>query len=68
MLPPAPAARVLAGLALAALSALSAAAFLLTTVLAPPGGDEGRAVVEPLPGACGLLAGGEEVSGEDCWW
>ena len=49
VLPPAPAARVLVGLALAALSALSAAAFLLTTVFAPPGGDEGRAVVEPLP-------------------
>ena len=47
VLPPAPAARVLDGLALATLSALSAAAFLLIAVFGPPGGDEGRAVLEP---------------------
>lgn len=47
VLPPAPAARVLDGLALATLSALSAAAFLRIAVLGPPGGDEGRAVLEP---------------------
>lgn len=63
VLPPAPAARVLAGLALATLSARSAAAFRLTTVFAPPGGDDGRAVV--VPGEWGLLAAGEEGSGED---
>ena len=62
VLPPAPAALVLVGRALAALSARSAAAFLLTTVFAPPGGDEGRAVVEP--GVWGVLAG-ELDSGED---
>ena len=49
VLPPAPAALVLAGLALATLSARSAAAFLRIAVFGPPGGvgDEGRAVLEP---------------------
>ena len=47
MLPPAPAALVLDGLALATLSALSAAALRLMAVLGPPGGDDGRAVLEP---------------------
>lgn len=47
VLPPAPAALVLEGLALATLSALSAAAFLRMAVLGPPGGEEGRAVLEP---------------------
>lgn len=62
VLPPAPAALVLAGRALATLSALSAAAFLRIAVLAPPGGDEGRAVLEPADG--GALTG-ELVRGED---
>lgn len=50
LLPPAPAALVLDGRALATLSALSAAAFLLIAVAGPPGGfgDAGRAVVVPL--------------------
>ncbi|MCJ1236330.1 hypothetical protein MMC14_004311 [Varicellaria rhodocarpa] len=50
LLPPAPAARVLVGRALATLSALSAAAFLRIAVLGPPGGvgDEGRPVLDPM--------------------
>ena len=61
LLPPAPAALVLVGRAVAARSARSAAAFLLIAVLGPPGGvgDDGRAVLEPT--ACGA---GE--LGEDC--
>ena len=55
LLPPAPAALVLVGLALATLSARSAAAFLRIAVFAPPGGDEGRAVLVPAEG--GELAG-----------
>ena len=49
LLPPAPAARVLVGRALATLSALSAAAFLRIAVFGPPGGvgDDGRAVLDP---------------------
>ena len=47
VLPPAPADLVLEGLAFATLSARSAAAFLLIAVFGPPGGDEGRAVLEP---------------------
>lgn len=64
LLPPAPAALVLAGLAFATLSALSAAAFLLIAVAGPPGGlgEEGRAVVEPVVGELT----GEEGRGEDC--
>jgi hypothetical protein len=64
LLPPAPAARVLVGRALATLSALSAAAFLLIAVLGPPGGvgDDGRAVEDPT--AWGLLTG-EVARGED---
>lgn len=52
LLPPAPAALVLAGRAFATLSALSAAAFLLIAVAGPPGafGEAGRAVVEPVDG------------------
>lgn len=50
LLPPAPAALVLDGRALATLSARSAAAFLLIAVAGPPGGfgDAGRAVVVPV--------------------
>ena len=50
LLPPAPAARVLVGRALATLSALSAAAFLRIAVLGPPGGvgDEGRPVLDTM--------------------
>ena len=64
LLPPAPAARVLVGLALATLSARSAAAFLRIAVFGPPGGvgDEGRAVLEPTD--CGGLIG-ELGRGED---
>lgn len=62
LLPPAPAALVLVGLALATLSALSAAAFLRMAVLAPPGGEDGRAVLVPDDG--GALAG-EEGGGDD---
>jgi hypothetical protein len=49
LLPPAPAARVLWGLAVVALSARSAAAFRRIAVFGPPGGvgDEGRAVELP---------------------
>lgn len=65
LLPPAPAARVLEGRALATLSARSAAAFLLIAVAGPPGGfgEAGRAVVEPVEGA---ELTGEEGRGEDC--
>lgn len=63
LLPPAPAARVLAGLAFATLSARSAAALRRIAVLGPPGGvgEEGRAVVEATEG----LPDGEEARGED---
>ena len=49
LLPPAPAARVLVGRALATLSALSAAAFLRMAVFGPPGGvgEAGRPVLAP---------------------
>lgn len=49
LLPPAPAALVLVGLALATLSALSAAAFLRIAVFGPPGGvgDDGRTADDP---------------------
>lgn len=52
LLPPAPAARVLAGRALATLSARSAAAFLRIAVAGPPGafGEAARAVVVPVVG------------------
>ncbi len=63
LLPPAPAALVLVGLALATLSARSAAAFRRIAVLAPPGGEDGRAVLVPEEGA---LAAGEDGGGEDC--
>lgn len=53
VLPPAPAALVLAGLAFATLSCLSAAALLLIIVLGPPGGggDVGLELLEVAPGA-----------------
>lgn len=63
LLPPAPALLVLVGLAFAALSARSAAALRLIAVLAPPGGEAGRAV--ETPAAVGALAG-EEGRGDDC--
>ena len=64
LLPPAPAARVLAGRALAALSARSAAAFLRIAVAGPPGGlgEAGRAVDEPVEGELT----GDVGRGEDC--
>ena len=49
-LPPAPAALVLVGLALATLSARSAAAFRLIAVLGPPGGDRLRPLLTPPAG------------------
>ncbi len=59
-LPPAPAALVLVGRALATLSALSAAAFLLIAVFGPPGGDRFRPLLTPAE------AGGEAgEEGED---
>lgn len=66
-LPPAPAALVLAGLALATLSALSAAAFLLIAVAGPPGalGELGRAVEEPDEAAGEST--GEVGRGDDYW-
>lgn len=64
LLPPAPAARVLFGLALAIFSFWSAAARLRMTARAPPGGggESGRAVLAPVAG--GELTG-EEGRGED---
>lgn len=64
LLPPAPAALVLDGLAFATLSALSAAALLLIAVAGPPGGfgDDGRAVVDPAE--AGELTG-EAGRGDD---
>lgn len=54
---------MLEGLAFAALSALSAAAFLLIAVAGPPGGlgEAGRAVVVPVEGEFT----GEDGRGED---
>ena len=64
LLPPAPAALVLVGRALAALSALSAAAFRRIAVFGPPGGvgEEGRPVLVPME-CC--VATGELDLGED---
>ena len=64
VLPPAPAARVLLGRALATLSARSAAAFLRIAVFGPPGGrgDDGLAVDDPVEAA---LTGDDEP-GDDC--
>ena len=64
LLPPAPAALVLVGRALATLSALSAAAFRRIAVFGPPGGvgEEGRPVLEPTD--CWVPAG-ELDRGED---
>ena len=66
LLPPAPAALVLAGRAFATLSARSAAAFRRMAVAGPPGAlsEDGRAVDEPVVG--GELTG-EEGRGADCW-
>ena len=68
LLPPAPAARVLAGLLAAALSARSAAAFRRIAVFGPPGGvgDEGRAVLEPTDcgGPTGELGAGDDYRKE----
>lgn len=66
LLPPAPAARVLFGLALAIFSFWSAAARRRITARAPPGGggESGRApVLDPV--AAGELTG-EAGRGEDC--
>ena len=64
--PPAPAARVLFGRALAIFSFWSAAARRRIAVRAPPGGagDEGRAVLEPMtpPDAASV---GEDARGDD---
>ena len=63
--PPAPAALVLVGRALATFSFWSAAARLRMAVRGPPGGvgDDGRPTLAPLA-AAGALAG-EEGRGED---
>ena len=63
LLPPAPAARVLLGRALAIFSFWSAAALRRIAVRAPPGGagDEGRPVLEPVA----VPPTGEEARGED---
>jgi hypothetical protein len=62
--PPAPAARVLLGRALAILSFWSAAARRRIAVRAPPGGggEDGRPVEVPVAGA----VEGEAARGEDC--
>ncbi len=62
-LPPAPAALVLVGLALATLSARSAAAFRLIAVFGPPGGDRVRPLLTP---PAGEGEPGEDDCGEDC--
>jgi hypothetical protein len=64
--PPAPAARVLLGRALAIFSFWSAAARRRMAVRGPPGieGDEGRLTLEPLA-AAGAFAG-EAGRGDDC--
>lgn len=68
LLPPAPAARVLAGLLADIFSALSAAAFRRIAVFGPPGGvgEDGRAVVEPTEGEelSGELGGGDDWVGD----
>jgi hypothetical protein len=66
LLPPAPAARVLLGLALAIFSFWSAAARRRMAVRGPPGGvgDEGRATA-PDEAPTGVPTG-EEARGEDC--
>lgn len=65
LLPPAPAARVLFGLALAIFSFWSAAARLRMTARAPPGGggESGRAVDWPEAGGEFI---GEAGRGDDC--
>ena len=62
VLPPAPAARVLLGLAFAIFSFWSAAALRRMAVLAPPGGvgEEGRAVLAP-DDAAGALTGESDL-------
>ena len=61
-LPPAPAALVLVGLALATLSARSAAAFRLIAVFGPPGGERLRPLLTP---PAGEGEPGEDGCGED---
>lgn len=65
LLPPAPAARVLLGRALAILSFCSAAARRRIVVRAPPGGgggDDGR----PVPAPDADAVGGEPDRGDAC--
>jgi len=66
LLPPAPAARVLLGRALAIFSFWSAAARRRMAVRAPPGaaGDDGRPTLAPVAAAAALS--GDEARGEDC--
>ncbi len=70
--PPAPAARVLLGRALAILSFWSAAARRRIAVRAPPGGggDEGRLepVAEPAAAPEAPAVAGEAARGEDCFF
>ena len=69
--PPAPAARVLLGRALAILSFWSAAARRRIAVRAPPGGggEEGRAPEALAAGGVPAAPAveGEAARGEDCW-
>ena len=72
-LPPAPAALVLVGRALATLSARSAAAFLLIAVFGPPGGDKFRPLLTPADagGEVGEEGRGDDwqrVSGQPCYF
>jgi hypothetical protein len=66
VLPPAPAALVLLGLAFATLSFWSAAARRRIAVFGPPGGvgDDGLPVLEPIAPPGELT--GDEGRGEDC--
>jgi len=61
---------VLAGLAFATLSALSAAALRRSIVFTPPGGEDARAVVLPGPGeaATGGEGGGDDIVTLDKDW
>jgi hypothetical protein len=69
--PPAPAALVLLGLALALFSFKSAAARLLMAVAGPPGGfgDEGRPVDAPVVGvSTGEVGRGEDIMSGFMLW
>jgi hypothetical protein len=70
LLPPAPAARVLLGLAFATLSARSAAAFLLIADLGPPGGagDDGRALLPVATAPVAVLGVTGEAGLGDDWY